>query len=149
MVFRCAETHSFFAIQSDVPAEVLRLLPRGGNRIYYLELLWPAAAAVVWKQELANSSALFFEDNEGAKFNLLRAFSKDFTSSLFLAVFWGAAAAQKSRPWIDRVASGDNPADCLTKPKLCKAHLSGAMHISPKRLDTFWKFLAWYLRQDF
>ena len=69
----------------------------------------------------------YYEDNEGARFNLMGGFSGDAATSLLLALFWGSAAVHQSRPWIARVASGDSPADCLTKIGLPRGHLHGAV----------------------
>ena len=69
---------------------------------------------------------VFYGDNEGAKFRLLGGFSSDRNAALLLSLFWGAAAVHRSRPWITRVASQDNPADCLTKPGLSRDHLADA-----------------------
>ena len=145
LVFREAANSKLRTVQVVVPIGILQQLPCGTGRIYYLELLWPAVAAYVWRQDLACSNCVFYEDNEGAKFNLRRGFSKDFVSSLFLAMFWGAAAAQRSVPWIDRVASEDNPADCLTKPGVCQQHLQGALREQSSVLDPLWDFLMHHL----
>ena len=115
------------AFEVCVPQRLIDALPRCAKRIYYYELLWPAVAAFVWKEHLGHSFRVFYEDNEGAKFSLLKGFSSDFAASLVLAMFWGAAALQRSRPWTTRIASGDNPADCLTKDCLDRSHLSGAI----------------------
>jgi len=131
---------SLQAFSVEVPQSVIDLLPTQ-KKIYYLELLWPVLAVYIWHRLLHQAYVVVYDDNEGAKFNLLRGFSNDFTSALFLAVFWGAAAAQKSRPWIARVDSKDNPADCLTKPGLDMQHLRGAWHVPDEQIGDFWTFL--------
>jgi len=147
MVFRHRSGEALRTVEAVVPEVILRALPLKG-RIYFLELLWPVAAVYVWRQDIANCSVVMFEDNDGARHNLLRAFSKDFRSSLLLAMFWGAAAAQHTRPWVDRVASKDNPADCLTKPGLSKSHLVGSKQVDPSVLQPFWDFLSRHLEQE-
>ena len=125
--------------EADVRASLLAVLP-GDKHIYHLELLWPALAAFVWSQDLRSSYPVFYEDNRGAEFNLLKGFSSEFHSALLLALFWGASALQASRPWIARVASADNPADCLTKPGLDRSHLSHADR-EHESLEAFWNLV--------
>ena len=69
------------------------------------------------------SRLVFFEDNEGTKSRLISGFTGDRAAAVLLALFWGAAAAQRSWPWSARVCSNDNPADCLTKDGLPQDHL--------------------------
>ena len=138
---------SLQAFSVEVPQSVIDLLPTQ-KKIYYLELLWPVLAVYIWHRLLHQAYVVVYDDNEGAKFNLLRGFSNDFTSALFLAVFWGAAAAQKSRPWIARVDSKDNPADCLTKPGLDMQHLHGAWHVPGEQVGECWTFLIPLLRSQ-
>ena len=127
-----------FAVQ--VPKRLQAMLPVGGRHIYYYELLWPVLAVFIWRHLLRDAYLVVYDDNEGAKFNLLRGFSNKFASALALAFFWGAAAVHRSRPWIARVASADNPADCLTKPGLSCRHLAGAAMVPSSELDEFWDF---------
>ena len=83
---------------------------------------------------------MFYEDNEGARHKLMDGFSGDGAAALLLGAFWGASAIQRSRPWIDRVCSADNPADCLTKPGCSRAHLAGAIW-EDADLQPLWHFL--------
>lgn len=131
------ETHTF---ELDIPASICVLFP-GSRHIYYYELLWPVVACFIWRRELRSSYSIFYEDNEGAKFNLLSGFSSDWYSSLLLALFWGSSAVQVSRPWVARVASADNPADCLTKPGLDRSHLVSASATDASDIEEFWNFL--------
>ena len=117
-------------------------LPRQRNVIYHLELLWPVAAAFLWREHMAEAYPIFYEDNQGAQHSLLNGFSSDFFASFLLGLFWGAAAAQASRPWVARVASADNPADCLTKPGLSQQHLDGVPCEDPALLEPFWSFVT-------
>ena len=54
-------------------------------------------------------------------------FASDRAVAVLSAFFWGGAAAQRSRPWFAWVASNDNPADCLRKDGLTRAHLRDAI----------------------
>ena len=110
------------------------------KKIYYYELLWPVLASFIWSPHFVNTYNVFYEDNMGAQFSLLSGFSSNFAASLFLALFWGAAA-QTSRPWIDRLSSGDNPADCLTKPGQPMQHLDGAIFEDDRRFEPIWELL--------
>ena len=74
-------------------------------------------------------------------------FSSDPASSLLLACFWGAAAVHRSRPWISRVASADNPADCQTKDGLPRDHLHGASWESGD-VQPLWDLLQSCLREE-
>ena len=93
------------------------------------------------------SHPVFFEDNEGAKFRLISGFTSDRAAAVLLAFFWGAAAAQRSRPWAARVCSSDNPADCLTKDGLPRAHLRDAVW-EECDLSPFWDAIVKALRAD-
>jgi hypothetical protein len=90
---------------------------------------------------------VYYEDNTAAQHNLLNGFSSCFAPSLFLALFWGAAAAQKSHPWIARVTSADNPADALTKPGLPMGHLDEAAMEDASVCDRFWDLLVPHLQE--
>ena len=138
---------SLRTLRTEVRKDFIALLPRRSHLIYFYELLWPVFAAFAWRDDLAKAYPIIYEDNTGAQFNLLSGFSNCFASSLILAAFWGASAAQKSRPWIDRVASGDNPADCLTKPGLPALHLVGAQRFDERLFDPLWEFLIAQLRK--
>lgn len=126
--------------ECDVPLRVLKAFQRR-HCIYLLESLWPAACALAWKDCLHNSHPVFYDDNRGAEFSLLKGFSPDVAASLILALFWSASAVQKSRPWVTRVASADNPADCLTKPGPDRSHLDAALadHVD---LQPVWDILC-------
>ena len=145
VLLRPRATTLFFEV--DVPAAIIGALPRREKLIYYYELLWPAVAAYAWREVLSESYVMYYEDSEGAKFNLLGGFSSDFAASVLLAFFWGAAAAHRSRPWISRVASADNPADCLTKASLPRDHLRGAICTSTD-FGPFWVLLQSCLRDS-
>ena len=135
------------AFQLEVPAEVVRLLPKQ-KKIYYYEVLWAVAATFVWRAHTQDAHPIYFEDNTGAQASLLRGFSNDFAASLFLAGFWGAAAGQSSRPWVARVASDDNPADCLTKGGLDSRHLQSAIMEEPAKFDDFWSLIVGCLKDS-
>ena len=45
-------------------------------------------------------------------------------------VLWGSFSEIQCKPWTERIASGDNPADCLTKCRLDDSHLYGAADVS-------------------
>ena len=105
--------------------------------------------AFVWRDLFAGSHPIFYDDNKGAEFSLLNGFSFNFSTSLLLAIFWGASAAQRSRPWITRVASSDNPADCLTKRGLPRDHLSNAVFEQVEDdLKRLWDFLVSHLTRE-
>ena len=59
------------ALETDIPRAVLRALPRRRKLIYYYELLWPARAAFAWRDFLVGSFVMFYEDNDGARHNLM------------------------------------------------------------------------------
>ena len=126
---------------------MISALPKG-KRIYYYELLWPVAAVFMWQSRLQGAYPISYEDNDGARFNLLSGFSNVFASSLMLALFWGASAAQVSRPWIARVASGDNPADCLTRHDADRSHLNGAKWEDASRLAPLWEMVSKSLKEE-
>ena len=107
----------------------------------------PIVAAYVWQDHMLNSYSVYYEDNDGARFNLMGGFTSDYAASLLLAVFWGAAAVHKSRPWINRVASADNPADCLTKAGLPRGHLRGAVW-EDADLQPLWQMLQSSLHSE-
>ena len=134
------------AFEAAIPAELVDLLPKRKKHIYFFELLWPCAAAFVWRDELSGGRSVFYDDNEGARHSLLGGFSSSFAPSLILALFWGAAAVQRSSPWIARVSSGSNPADALTKPGMPREHFAGAQFEPCTCLDDFWIFLLRHLR---
>ena len=136
-----------YVFETCVPQRIIDALPRRQKRIFYYEMLWPVVAAYVWKGRLEGSHPVFYEDNEAAKFALLRGFSSDFAASALLALFWGAAATQLSRPWLTRVATGDNPADCLTKSGLARNHLADAVWESCD-LEPFWDRLTDLLMKE-
>ena len=136
------------AFRVEVPAEVVQALPRKRKKIYYYEVMWAVAATFIWRTHMHEAHPIFFEDNKGAQASLLRGFSGDFAASLLLAVFWGAAAVQSSRPWAARVASGDKPADCLTKAGLDSSHLRDTIMEDPRDFDMFWTLLLESLRTN-
>ena len=102
-------------------------------------------AIFVWWDHLHGSHPIFFEDNQRAKASLLRGFSNAFAAALFQAVFCGSAAIQ-SRPWIARVASADNPADCLTKEGPDCSQLHDTIMVDPGSFDGFWCLMIRSLR---
>ena len=131
--------------QQEIPKAIIEALPRREKKIYFYELLWPLLAVFVRRDLLANAYSIFHEDNTAAQNNLLNGVSNSFAPSLFLALFWGASAAQTSHPWIARVVSDDNPADCLTKPGLPAGHLDEAIKENPSQFDKLWNLLLKHL----
>ena len=130
----------------SVPDAVIRALLDVQKKIYYYEMLRAVAATFIWCRQIHGTRPIFFEDNTGAQGAFPCGFSSDFTASLLLAVFWGSAAIHTSQPWVARVASRDNPADCLTKDGLDTRHLRGANMVDPVELNSFWELFLSCLR---
>ena len=89
------------------------------KQIAVLELLWVILALIVWAETLKNAYMIIFDDNSSAEHGLFRGMSNQTDVNALLAIFW-----------FERVASKDNPADCLTMPWLPHGHLDGAINIS-------------------
>ena len=115
----------FFSVA--VPTSFLQLLKARKKQIGILELLWPVLALLLWQPYLKGKHAIYFEDNEGAKYGLPKGFSKHWDINTVRALFWTGVSMSHSAPWFERIASEDNPADTLTKPGMSVAHLCGAI----------------------
>ena len=114
----------FFSV--SVPPQVLANLVERKKQIGVLELLWLVLALFAWPALLRDACVLAFENNEGVRFSVIRAMSKHYDINALLSFFWLSANHLSCQIWMDRVASGDNPTDCLTKPGLDASHLQGA-----------------------
>ena len=78
---------------------------------------------ILWNAELKDAYVTVWEDNECAKAGIVRGMSMHWDFNILLALVWGFAARRRTHLWADRVASKDNPADCLTKRHLDRSHL--------------------------
>ena len=117
-VLCCPRAHRVRVFAVRVPAGFLRKLVARQKQICVLELLWAVLAAILWGSLLRGAHVMLFEDNESARGGLRKGMSRHVDINALLASFWGLAALGKVGYWTDRVASADNPADCLTKPGL-------------------------------
>lgn len=123
-----AHKFEYFAIQ--VPSDCLRAFIPRAKQIGILEMLWVFLALCVWRRTLRSGCVTAFEDNSGAERGIIRGMSKHEDLNCLLALIWGTAAQASLQLWADRVASADNPADCLTKSGLDRSHLQDAVNIT-------------------
>ena len=76
-----------------VPRIIIVSLPDQGKHIFFYEMLWPVAAAFVWRDTLLCSHPTFHEDNEGANFALLKGFSSNSAASVLLGAVLGCSSS--------------------------------------------------------
>jgi hypothetical protein len=134
----------FFSVA--VPDRLLTALSARKKQICLLELLWVVLSLAIWGSTFQKRFVTVYDDNEGAKFAILRGMSRHFDLNIFLAVFWGASAHADCKIWAEWIKSSDNPADCLTKSGLDNSHLQGALDVSksvdwPKLFDYICRML--------
>jgi hypothetical protein len=115
-----------------VPERLLAALKRRAKRICVLELLWVVLAVIAWPSLLRGAYVVIYEDNDSARSGIVKGMSSHWDINAFLALLWGSAAELHCAIWAERIASSDNPADCLTKSGLDSRHLSGAIDVSAK-----------------
>jgi hypothetical protein len=113
-----------------IPGALLALLSPRAKQICVLELLWVIIAVIIWHDVLHDAYLVAYDDNEAARGGIVRGMSSHWDLNVLLAILWGSAAELRCKLWAERVASADNPADCLTKPGLDKSHLQRAIDIS-------------------
>ena len=147
-MLKCEDGSPLRVFELEVPSEITQLLPAKKTHIYFYELLLAAAAVFIWQDVLLGSAPVFYSDNEEATYSLLNGFASQFAPSLVLAVFWGASALHRSRPWVARVSSGANPADALTRPDLPRSHLAGGQVVPASHFTDFWSLMHSHLRSQ-
>ena len=76
------------------------------KQICFLELLWVVLAAIVWPSLLRDAYVVIYEDNDAAKFGIIRGMSRHWDINILLAMLWGAFAELQCKPWAERIASG-------------------------------------------
>ena len=79
-------------------------------------------------------------DNEAAKFALLKGYGKQKRVNQLIAAFWNFNAANKLSPWIERVSSGANWADSVSRDDFSLSEQKGWIRMRPM-LSHIWPIL--------
>ena len=75
-----------------------------------------------------------------AKFALLKGYGKQVRVNHLIATFWNFNAANMMSPWIERVSSGANWADSVSRDDFSLAKAKGWIRLRP-RLNYIWPIL--------
>ena len=99
-----------------IPADLLgRWLEDRTQCINQVELHPVAVATGIWKSVLADRDAIFWIDNEAARFGLIRGSSAVDVSQELITETWGEISSSQIYPWFERVPSSGNPADAPSR----------------------------------
>lgn len=128
-ILQCPHARTVY-FRIAVPQAFIDALAPREKQICVLELLWVLLAVIVWPTQLQEAPLTVYEDNDAARGGIIKGMSKHGDINALLALLWGAFASIRSKPWVERIASRDNPADCLTKAGLDDSHLHGACDVS-------------------
>jgi ribonuclease HI len=85
-----------------------------------LEALAVLEALVIWSKEIKSKHVVVFVDNEGAKFAILRGYSRNPRLSRIVAAIADAEEGAMCFCWYSRVPSEGNPADSPSRGVPCK-----------------------------
>lgn len=102
---------SWFGVQ--LSAEAVKLLI-GDNQqvgIGELETLAVLLAAKLWNNIVASAKTIFFIDNEGAKFSLIKGYSASRNISHLCSLITASLDSVATLPWFSRVPSPSNISD--------------------------------------
>ena len=75
------------------------------------EILLVLFARKLWADVVRDRTALYFIDNDAARYGLIRGQSAEPQSMTMLTKFWDLDAREPTIPWFARVPSFSNPAD--------------------------------------
>ena len=123
-----------------MPAQTLRLFCSGQALIYLLEA-WAQCLALWAFRPLLSDSFLAFCDNDAARHALLKGYGKDPGVNCLISMFWSAAAATSTSPWLERVSSSANLSDQISRNDYSLHQRHGWVHL---QLDCtpLWPILA-------
>ena len=105
---KCVE---YFSLELDARGRETLGEMKKKQIIFEAETLAAVIAFAVWKHKFANERCLFFVDNEGTKFSLLKGSSDNPVVDLLAGYFAELEVAIHAFTWISRVPSKSNIAD--------------------------------------
>ena len=109
--------------------------------IALLESMPLLVALIVWHTQLRASTYTYYGDSEGSKHCFSKGFSHNAGLNFLVGLYWLRAAAERHRPWFDRVCSADNPTDQLSRRDFGAAEGRGWQQIHPD-LTCLWETLV-------
>ena len=128
-----------FTLFGTVPTEIIQLFSGTKAFIYFLEALAAIIAPMMLRTVLPEHYVSFV-DNEAAKFALLKGYGKQKRVNQLIATFWNFNAANRLSPWIERVSSGANWADSVSRNDFSLSEQKGWIRMRP-RLNYIWPIL--------
>ena len=128
--------HIGFTMFGKVPLAIVKLFSGTKAFIYFLEAL-AAIIAPMMLRPLLPEHYISFIDNEAAKFAMIKGYGKQVRVNHLIATFWNFNAANMLSPWIERVASGANWADSVSRNDFSLAKSKGWIRLRPQ-LNHIW-----------
>ena len=128
-----------FVMHGVVPLKIVNLFSGTKAFIYFLEALAAIFAPMMLRRVLPQHY-ISFVDNEAAKFALLKGYGKQVRVNHLIATFWNFNAANLMSPWVERVSSGANWADSVSRNDFSLAREKGWIRLRPV-LNYIWPIL--------
>ena len=88
------------------------------NEIYGIGMFAMASAAITSSDQLRGKSIMLFLDNNAASGALIGGSSRILVVLAMIESFWGCMARLSASCWVERVASGANPAGAPSRGEL-------------------------------
>ena len=102
------------AMFGRVPDDVVKVYSGTKAFIYFLEALAAIIAPMMLRKILPDAHYSFV-DNEAAKFALIKGYGKQTRVNNLIAAYWSFVTRSQSSPWFERVSSGANWADSVSR----------------------------------
>ena len=134
-----SKPHIGFTMFGTVPLAIVKLFSGTKAFIYFLEAL-AAIIAPMMLRPLLPEHYISFIDNEAAKFALIKGYGKQVRVNQLIATFWNFISANQLSPWIERVSSGANWADSVSRNDFSLANAKGWIRLRPQ-LNHIWPIL--------
>ena len=124
---------------SEIPPEVIHALKleQSSQIIGQAELLPVWLAKLVWSRRLEGRKAIYFIDNNSARFAMIRGTSPNLASARIVEQAWGLDASLGTSSWYARVPSPSNCSDGPSRGDFSQWQLIGRRQVD--ELDGAWK----------
>ena len=131
--------HANICARGSLPRGVMAKMKSKKTFIFFLETLAQCLGAWLFEKELGDTYWAFI-DNEGARYSLLKGYSRDQDANAIISLFWGHAAMCKTAPWFERVPSAAQLADGVSRDDWELPFAQGWLRIEPN-FDGIWDIL--------
>ena len=124
----------------EVPGRLLKCLASKKTYIFILEVIAQCIGAWYF-QAVLGKEYWSFVDNVGARFSLVKGYSRDADANAIVSLFWHAAAEVLAAPFFEHVPSSAQLADKVSRNEHADALHQGWTRVDLD-LDDLWDLLA-------